>query len=99
MEDIKQCLSYSLLTTKSLKKTPQLVRTHYRLDIQCFEIHNSINTFCTSGYPKDHYCEASLQSDQQTNLTFKATMATVTILKISNPKGTTTHPKDYSCAV
>ena len=49
---------------QSLPKQTQLVRTHCRLDIQCFDIHNSINTFCTSAYPKDHSCEVSLQSDQ-----------------------------------
>jgi hypothetical protein len=45
--------------TNSASKNPLL------LDIQCFEIHNSIITFCASAHPKDHSCEVSLQSDQK----------------------------------
>jgi hypothetical protein len=72
---------------------------HCRLDIQCVEIHNSINTFYTSAHPKDNSCEVSLQWDQNICLTFMVIMATAAFLKTSNPKCTSTHPKDHSCDV
>ena len=51
-----------------------------RLDIQCFDIHNSINTFRLCAHPKDS--EVSSQWDQIFK-TFMVTMAMAAILKKS----------------
>ena len=72
---------------------------HCWLDIQCVEIHNSINTFYTSAHPKDNSYEVSLQWDQNICLTFMVIMATAAFFKTPNPKCTSTHPKDQSCDV
>ena len=56
-------------------------------------------TKCTTTHPNDHSCEVSLQSDTKYILTFMVTMATVVILKMSNPKCSSIHHTDHSCEV